>query len=112
MRLHTRVERLEQRMGTRNSTGRCFSVCGMNYTAADVTAFLASQGIEEQPDDFVICIRGMPTPETDGWPMTLGWLGPAPRAAGGSGTVPAQFSEAGRPIPADNSLRELLQSAP
>ena len=84
MRLHTRVERLEQRMGTRNATGRCFSVCGMNYTAADVTAFLASNGIEEQPDDFIICISGMPTPETDGRPKTLGWLGLAPNIARGA----------------------------
>lgn len=108
MRLHTRIEKLEQRMGTRNATGRCFSVCGMNYTAADVTAFLASQGVEEQPDDFIICIRGMPAPKTDDWPMSLTWLGPAPRFGG----VPVQFKEVGQPIPPDNSLRELLQGAP
>jgi hypothetical protein len=101
MRLHTRVEKLEQRMGTRNAAGRCFSVCGMSYTAADVTAFLASQGIEEQPDDFIICIRGIPAPKTDDWPMSLTWLGPAPSAARGSGTVPS-----------DNSVRELPQGTP
>lgn len=99
-------------MGTRNHFGRCFSVCGMNYTAADLTAFLASQGVEEQPDDFIICIRGMPTAETDGWPMTLTWLGPAPSASVGSGARPVQFAEAGRPVPPDNSLRELLQGSP
>lgn len=111
MRLHTRIDKLEQRMGTRGPMGRCFGVCGMNYTAADVTAFLASEGIEEQPDDFIICVSGMPTPKTDGDPMSVGWLGPAPIAARGSGARPVQFAEAGRPVPPDNSLRELLQGA-